>query len=223
MNVSVATINASEPNSKPNYIEKLNEAVNYFAETKDHKILMASPGNLIIYDVIKQRTKKIPCDKNDIRSIFISKDNTIWVCTYSNGFSLFKNNRFYKMPIDNYSYLTSAHCINEDINDHFWISTNKGLIEVDKKNLLAYYNDKSPVYYHHYDSNNGFLTNEFNGGCQPCSAKLENGYFIYPSLNGLVAFHPNLCKLRIPQSTAWETEHRVLTSGLKRETTQTAS
>src|SRR2546427_7878330 len=29
---------------------------------------------------------------------------------------------------------------------------------------------------------------------------------------------PNLCKLRIPQSTAWETEHRVLTSGLKRET-----
>ena len=34
---------------------------------------------------------------------------------------------------------------------------------------------------------------------------------------------PNHCKLRIPMSTAWETVHRVLTSGHKRETTQTAS
>ena len=206
MKVFVATINANDPNSKPNYIRNIDKAVNYFAETKDHKILMASPGNLIIYDVIKQKTKKIPCDKNDIRSIFISKDNTIWVCTYSNGFSLFKNNRFYKMPIDNYSYLTSAHCINEDIDDHFWISTNKGLIEVDKKNLLAYYNDKSPVYYHHYDSNNGFLTNEFNGGCQPCSAKLENGYFIYPSLNGLVAFHPKKVNKILPTNNFYINE-----------------
>ena len=34
---------------------------------------------------------------------------------------------------------------------------------------------------------------------------------------------PNQGKLRIPLSTAWETVHRVLTSGHKRETTQTAS
>ena len=33
---------------------------------------------------------------------------------------------------------------------------------------------------------------------------------------------PNHGKLRILGSAAWETEHRVLTSGLKRETTQTA-
>ena len=36
-----------------------------------------------------------------------------------------------------------------------------------------------------------YLTNEFNGGCQPCNTKLENGYFVFPSLNGLVVFHPN--------------------------------
>jgi len=81
--------------------------------------------------------KKTPTGKNDIRSIFICKDQNIWVCTYSNGFSLFKNGVFYKMPNDSNNFLTSAHGILEDTNQHFWISTNKGLIEVNKKACLT--------------------------------------------------------------------------------------
>ena len=152
---------------------------------------MASAKKIIEYDVAKNKVKKTPTGKNDIRSIFICKDHKIWVCTYSNGFSLFENGVLYKMPNDTNLFLVAAHGINEDEKGHFWISTNKGLIEVDKKSLLNYHQKKSPVYYHHYDTKNGFITNEFNGGCQPCNSKLENGYFVFPSLNGLVAFHPN--------------------------------
>ena len=177
-------------------------------------ILSSLNKKIIHYDKTTQKATKISTGKNDIRSIFICNDNKIWVCTYSNGFNLFENNKFYKLPIDKSSYLTSAHCIMEDNEGHFWISTNKGLIEVSKKSLLNFVKDKSPVYYHHYDMNNGFLTNEFNGGCQPCNSKLDNGYLIYPSLNGIVAFHPEKVNKILPSADFYfnevETENKTI-------------
>ena len=186
----VTIIDPKNQKITPIPLENIVEPVNFFAETKNNTIIMASAKKIIEYDVAKNKVKKTLSGKNDIRSIFICKDNKIWACTYSNGFSLFENGVFYKMPNDTNLFLISAHGIIEDEKGHFWISTNKGLIEVDKKSLLNYHQTKSPVYYQHYDTKNGFITNEFNGGCQPCNSKLSNGYFVFPSLNGLVVFHP---------------------------------
>jgi len=46
------------------------------------------------------------------------------------------------------------------------------------------------VYYAYFDRSAGFNTNEFNGGCQPCGSKLDNGEFTFPSINGMVKFSP---------------------------------
>lgn len=192
----VTIIDANSKKINPIPLQNINEPVNFFAETRNNTILMASSKKIIEFEVAKNKVKKTLTGKNDIRSIFICTNHKIWVCTYSNGFSLFENGTFYKMPVDTNLFLASAHGIIEDKKSHFWISTNKGLIEVAKKSLLNYHKMKSPVYYHHYDTKNGFITNEFNGGCQPCNSKLENGYFIFPSLNGLVTFHPeNITKI----------------------------
>lgn len=213
--VFVATINADDINSEPVFIKSLNEPVNFFVESKGNKMILSSLNKKIIfYDKTSQKAIKLSSGKNDIRSIFICKDNKTWICTYSNGFSLFENNSFYKLPIDNSAYLTSAHCINEDNYGHFWISTNKGLIEVEKKSLIKHVKEKTPIYYHHYDTKNGFLTNEFNGGCQPCNSKLDNGYFVFPSLNGLVVFHPEKVNKTLPSGDFYinevETENKII-------------
>lgn len=194
----VVTINANDKKPIPYFLKNITEPIHFFTETENHTILMAGRKKIIFYDEEKNKIKTIKTGINEVRSIFICKDKNIWICTYNNGFSLFENNKFYKLPIDNNTYLTSAHCINEDSKGHFWISTNKGLIEVNKKSLLKNIKDKSPIYYHHYDTKNGFLTNEFNGGCQPCTSKLDNGYFVYPSLNGLIAFHPEKVNKILP-------------------------
>lgn len=200
INSPIKTIDANNQKITPLPFNKITESVNYFAETKEHKIIMASPNKIIEYEPNSNKIKKTPTGKNDIRSIYICKDNHIWVCTYSNGFSLFKNGILYKMPNDNNLFLVAAHGIIEDENGHFWISTNKGLIEVHKQSLLNHYKRKSIVYYHHYNNENGFITNEFNGGCQPSNSKLSNGYFIFPSLNGLVVFHPDHINKIIPKN-----------------------
>lgn len=210
----VATINATSKELAPVFLKHIVEPVSFFVETQNHSILMVGKKTIITYDETKNKIKKIPTGKNEVRSIFICKDQKVWVCTYNNGFSLLQNDIFYKLPYDNNQFLTSAHCINEDNNGHFWISTNKGLIEVDKKSLLNHTEDKSPIYYHHYDTENGFLTNEFNGGCQPCNVKLDNGYYVYPSLNGLVVFHPDKVNKILPSGDFFinevETENKTI-------------
>lgn len=194
---NVFYLDASKSKTNFERLKNVQESIVFFTETPEKELIMISNQNMIFYNSTTQKIKKISSGINNIRSAFVAKDKSIWVCTYNNGFSLFKNNRFHKMPYDDKMYLLSSHCIQEDKRGHFWISTNKGLIEVDKQSLLNYYNLKTPVYYHHYTNKNGFLTNEFNGGCQPCASTLKNN-FIYPSLNGLVIFNPEETKKIIP-------------------------
>lgn len=193
------TIDANKENAKPVDLVNIHKPVKFITENPNKELFFVTENEILIYNTINRKWKRINSGNNEIRSIFIAKDNSVWACTYNNGFSLLKNNKLYKMPYDNKMYLSSAHCIKEDKIGHFWISTNKGLIEVSKKSLLNYHKNKTPVYYHHYTVKDGFLTNEFNGGCQPCATELNNDY-LFPSLNGIVLFNPEKVKKILPSN-----------------------
>ncbi|HMU05030.1 MAG TPA: ATP-binding protein, partial [Saprospiraceae bacterium] len=61
---------------------------------------------------------------------------------------------------------------------------------------------KNPdLYYYYYDKNDGFLTNEFNGGCQSPAIKLRDGRFSFSSMDGLVQFDPMKIKPLFPIHT----------------------
>lgn len=152
-------------------------------------------------------TENIPKIQNTyVRSIYISNFNEIWVTTYDSGFYLY--NSFSKktthFPVDKNKYLLSSHCIVEDHNGFFWISSNKGLFQVSKKNLLDYSNKKThSVYYHYYDKSDGFATNEFNGGCQPCGLLLDNNFVTFPSMKGNVLFDSEKIKRLLPKGNIY--------------------
>jgi len=95
-------------------------------------------------------------------------------------------------PLDRNKYLTTSHCMLEDSNGFFWITTNKGLFQVFKDNLLSYAaGSTSEIYYQYYDKTYGLEVNEFNGGCVPCGAMLTDDTIYFPSLLGVVTFNPN--------------------------------
>lgn len=147
-----------------------------------------------------------------VRSIYISKPDEIWVATYEKGFFLY--NQFTKktthFPIDRNRYLLSSHCLIEDQNGYLWISTNKGLFQASKKSLFDYSEKKtSHVYYQYYDKSDGFYTNEFNGGCQPCGLRLENNSISFPSMRGNVLFFPEKIKLLLPDNDIYFQEAEV--------------
>jgi signal transduction histidine kinase len=134
----------------------------------------------------------------DIRCL-LSSGKDIWISTYGDGIYLWSKGKISKFPLDKNDFLATSHCITEDNRGFFWITTNKGLFQVWKKDLLNFADGRqNTVFYLYYDKRNGFASNEFNGGCQPCSVKLANGTLSLPSINGLVWFKPDSLQIDLP-------------------------
>lgn len=137
-------------------------------------------------------------DKMTVRSTYTTRDGT-WITTYGNGIFFLKDEQVVQFPLDDDRCLATSHCIVEDQKGFFWITTNRGLFQVAKKHLLDYVADRrNLVYYLFYNKSNGFATNEFNGGCQPCSVTLTDGTVSFPSMDGLIWFKPENIRPELP-------------------------
>jgi signal transduction histidine kinase len=140
------------------------------------------------------RTEKIDSIKGlenfYIRSLYLDQEKNSWICTDQNGFYLYTKGVVHQMPLDKEGYLSAAHCILEDSLQNLWISTNNGLFQVPKYELFGFVHKRISPVFTYYDKNQGFLSNEFNGGCQPCGIQLSNGDFAFPSILGIVRFNP---------------------------------
>lgn len=148
------------------------------------------------------KTKEIGTEKDIyIRNIILSNDGDLWITTLGKGFYLLKNDELIKMPLDPDKNLLSAHTILEDQKHFFWIPTNNGLYRVREHNLLEFARHrKNEVHYYRYTKDEGFNTNEFNGGSNICGNILNDGDFVLPSLNGLVFFNPLKTRSTYPKN-----------------------
>ncbi|WP_207556476.1 sensor histidine kinase [Flavobacterium frigidimaris] len=171
----------------------LKENINYISQFDYNTLLLGTDKGLFTYKIDSKKFFFIKnSEKLNIRSIFIDSERKVWLTTYEKGFFLFANNTLHAFPKDEENYLNSSHCIVEDKKGFFWIPTNKGLFQVSRKALLKYNKNKTgAIYYHQYNKKDGFLTNEFNGGCQPNSNYLKNNEVVFPSMNGFVFFNPD--------------------------------
>ncbi|MDR4950967.1 two-component regulator propeller domain-containing protein [Chryseobacterium sp. ES2] len=166
-----------------------------------NKWLIGSREALYTIEAPTFTPKKISTEPLHIREITKTKDGNFWIMTQGNGFFLYNKGQLIKMPEDKNGYLLFAHTILEDNKGFLWISTNNGLFKVFKNNLLQYAKDKKTLpNYYRYSKEDGFNTNEFNGGCAPSSSVLQNGYFVFPSIKGLVFFDPQKIRSYYPKN-----------------------
>lgn len=148
-------------------------------------------NGLFVASLARRKLAFVGLAGKTIRGLYASAPGELWIMTYGDGMYLFKRGYLRKIQSDAEGFLHYPHCIGEDRNGDFWISCNKGLFRARKSDLLAYAEGKtSSVFYVYYNRDNGLITNEFNGGCQPCMARLSDGRFSFPTINGLVWFHP---------------------------------
>jgi signal transduction histidine kinase len=148
---------------------------------------------------LKQLEKEKNLKSADYRIMQPLNDKYSFIGTYGQGFLIFDGNKWIKMPQDTKGYLKFAHAALVDDNGHIWISTNNGLFRTQFKNVISYIEGKTnEIFYYYYDKSSGFLTNEFNGGCQSPALKLKDGRFSFSSMDGLVQFDPLIVPISFP-------------------------
>lgn len=159
-----------------------------------------SEGNLFRINIHTGLAETIPeLTRKIVRGLYIPRQGEVWICTYEDGFYLYRSGKLTHFPLDKNEYLNTVHKILEDEKGFFWISTNNGLFQVLKKDLLLYADGQTKdVYYHHYAKDAGFNTNEFNGGSIQVGVKLNNGFYSFSSMNGVVFFKPAQIKPDLP-------------------------
>lgn len=134
-----------------------------------------------------------------VKQIIKTKDGNIWLTTYNQGIYLLKDHRVFRIPADKNDFLANAHHILEDKNSNLWISSNNGLFKINKTKILEYLKaPREPVTYYRYTKEHGFLNNEFNGSADPDANILEDGQFVFPSMEGFVFFTPQNVKMYFP-------------------------
>ncbi|MBV8327495.1 HAMP domain-containing sensor histidine kinase [Chryseobacterium sp.] len=177
--------------TKPDFIYRFKSYVTTFFQYSENEILTGNSDGL--YSIMLGKNNITPLFKNiHVKSIVRTRDNLVWIMTNKSGFYLLKDRKLIKMPNDRNNFLQSAHYILEDRKGFYWISSNNGLFKVPKNQLLQYAKDgKSKVFYYRFTKKDGFLSNEFNGSSQPNAYTLENGEFVFPSMDGFVFFNPD--------------------------------
>lgn len=158
-------------------------------------------GRLCMWLDVKHRRQRIyhEFDNIDLWTAYIDKKGNLWLGSYGQGYYLLRNGRFLKMPEDKAHALSIVHCFLEDDKGFIWMTTNNGLFQCAVKDLYDYAaGKKGQVYHHYYGKESGLKTSEFNGGCTPSGLKLDNGRFAFPSMDGVVQFHPDSIQPMLP-------------------------
>jgi ligand-binding sensor domain-containing protein/signal transduction histidine kinase len=187
-------------NASPAFFTNRIQDISYLQQETTDMLWVGTRKGLFKLTVSSHRVEMIEgLEDKHIRSLYIPVPNEVWITTAEDGFFLYRNGRLTRFPMDPGRYLYASHCFMEDDNGYCWITTNKGLFRMAKKDLLDYADNKmTDVYYHYYDKYAGFNTNEFNGGCQPCGIKLPDGHLSFPSMNGLVMINTAQSPMELP-------------------------
>lgn len=150
-------------------------------------------GKLLLFDRDRPEvldTIAIPGLTAKVRGL-LKYGDFLLIGTYGQGFYIYKDGVVKKMPLDINGYLSHAHCFMPDTKGFCWISTNNGLFKVSMHALLtAYEKDLDEIYYQYFGKEDGIFNTEFNGGCQPCALQLSNGFFSFPTMNGVAILDP---------------------------------
>lgn len=123
-----------------------------------------------------------------IRSIYEDADGTIWFGTYDAGIFRFKNGEFKPITFNDGLFDQGAFQILEDDFGRFWISCNRGIYRVLRKEMNDFADGKiQSVTSVAYGVKDGMADAETNGGASPAGFRSrKDGTLWFPTQKGVV-------------------------------------
>lgn len=140
---------------------------------------------------------------NYIRDIYLQSQDTVWTATENKGLSRIILNEKYEVQsiarvtsddglIDN-----SLHRIIKGPFNHFWISSNRGIMRIamDKLNIFADGSSNS-LSLISFNERDGMLNREANGGVQSAGILTTGGKLWFPNQTGITVIDPSAANLK---------------------------
>ena len=158
-----------------------------------NEILAATTDGLYKYNFQSNSFNLFYRDKTNANFRIIYKlNNYFLIGSYGAGVYMFQNDTIKKVPLDQNKYLNYTHCFIQDNQNRVWASTNKGLFMSPAQSLIDFWsNGPGNIKFRYFGKSDGIDQLEFNGGCSPCAIKLNNNYFSFPGIDGLIQFIPD--------------------------------
>jgi signal transduction histidine kinase/ligand-binding sensor domain-containing protein len=126
-----------------------------------------------------------------VRVITKDKQGSYWVGTYGGGLNRIKNGKIVIINRACGLFDDNVSAIAQDDFGYFWMTCNKGIYRVSKKELDDFADGKvKTIHCLSYDKSDGMLSNECNGGCQPSFCRTNDGQLYFPTLKGVVCVNP---------------------------------
>ncbi len=131
-----------------------------------------------------------------VRALYEDAEGTVWIGTRGQGLGRFQDGRLTTFTSAVGLHNDVVYHILEDGRERLWLSCNKGIFRVDKRQLAAYARGAAgEVYSEVYGVADGMPSLEVLGGTQPAAAKTRDGRLWFPTSQGLVAIDPENMRL----------------------------
>jgi ligand-binding sensor domain-containing protein len=168
-----------------------------FAEDSQGNVWMGSEVGLFIYryateeviSYVHEENNDSSLSENDVRSIYISKDDEVWIGTNNGGLNHYNasSSSFTSFTTDNGLPNNSIYTILEDHHGYLWLGTNGGICRFDKADHSV----------RNYTPRDGIQNYEFNTNAV---AMIHDGRFCFGGRTGFNIFHPDSMNVTLKPS-----------------------
>ncbi len=145
---------------------------------------------------------------NTVQTIVIHEDGegTKWIGTYGGGIFRLKNEKLSLITAKNGLFDDVAYAIVEDQDGYFWITCNRGVYRVSRKQLNDFADGRiASVHFDSYGSADGMRSDECNGG-KPGAWKMRNGDLWFATANGIAIIDPRRILVNTVAPGVWNEE-----------------
>ena len=117
-------------------------------------------------------------------------EGALWIGTRG-GLNRLKQGKFDRVTSKEGLFDDIIYQVLEDADQRLWMSCNKGISRVNKKELENFLDKKTKAFnYISYDEKDGLKSRECNGGSQPAGWKSRDGKLWFPTIKGVAVIDP---------------------------------
>ncbi len=128
-----------------------------------------------------------------VSAFYEDEEGRMWMATVGKGLMLLDKNRLESFTLEDGLYSNSIYAILEDEHQRFWMSCEKGIFFVSKKELMDYGNHKIPqIRYWALNESEGLISSGVGpAGGHSFATKTRDGRLWFSTVKGLAMIDPN--------------------------------